>query len=59
MLAQEITEKQIAGGWENCPAWFHVPAEVQTIAGEGLPSTFPSERRPGFKVQWGYLGQSP
>lgn len=41
MLAQEITEKQIAGGWENCPAWFHVPVEAQTIAGEGLPSAYP------------------
>lgn len=59
MLAQEITEKQMSGGWESCPAQFHVPAEAQAIASKGLPSTSPSERRPSFKVQWGRLGQSP
>lgn len=59
MLAQEITEKQIAGGWESCPAWFCVPVEAQTVMSKGLPCASPSERRPSFKVQWERLGQSP
>lgn len=50
MLVQEITEKQIAGGREGCPAQFHVPAETQTIASKGLRSASPSERRTSFKV---------
>lgn len=55
-LAQETTEKRIEGGWDSCPASFHVPQEAQSTASQGLPSVPPLKEGPALKFSgdaWG------